>query len=297
MVRQALLPAQWIIVNDGSSDGSEEILRAAAQQYQFITVLSRPDRGSRDVGAGVVAAFNHGIGAVDIRAFDYVCKLDADIELPRNYFRDLVTRMEADPNLGNLSGKVYTRSDSGRLVRERMGDENAVGAAKFYRVQCYRDIGGFVSEVGWDGIDGHMCRLNGWIGASLDEPSLQLIQRRWMGESGSGLWAGRKRWGRGKYYMGSSPYYVGAVAVYRLLEHPYVLGGIGILLGYMAEALRGGRQLRSQAAREYIRRFEMAALITGKRAATARFNKMARMAGVKRTRAPVAMQGAGTSQL
>jgi biofilm PGA synthesis N-glycosyltransferase PgaC len=223
VARQTVPPARWVIVDDGSTDGTPSILADAAARYDFLHVVTRTDRGGRSVGPGVIEAFYAGLEAVDLDDYEYLCKLDGDLDLPRDYFQRVIERFENDAYLGNFSGKSYVR-ENGRLVSERLGDENAVGAAKFYRAACFRDIGGFVRKVSWDGIDGHMCRLHGWVAQSDDDEKLRFIHLRRMGSSERSLWAGRKRWGRGKYFMGSTLTYVAAVSVYRMFERPYIIG-------------------------------------------------------------------------
>ena len=96
-----------------------------------------------------------------------------DLELPPRYFERLMALCESDPWLGTVSGKLFLRRDDG-LVEERCGDENSVGPSKFYRVACFREIGGFVRDVCWDGIDGHLCRLKGWV-AGYACPSVSIL--------------------------------------------------------------------------------------------------------------------------
>jgi hypothetical protein len=178
---------------------------------------------------------------------------------------------EQDPWLGTLSGKLYLRVND-RQVVERTGDENSVGPAKFYRTQCFQDIGGFVREVCWDGIDGHFCRMRGWIARSVDEPDLRIVHLRQMGSSHVDIWTGRTRWGRGKHFMGSTPYYVAAVSLYRMAERPFVLGGLGILWGYLKATLEGGKRMTDADYLAYVKRYERDALIFGKRRAAARYD-------------------------
>lgn len=198
---QTVLPTKWIIVDDGSSDDTPKILERAAKQYPYIQAVRRDDRGRRAVGPGVIDAFYHGLSHAHLGDYDYVCKFDADLKLGRRYFERSIEHFEADPWLGTISGKLELHFGE-KVVLERIGDEDSVGAVKFYRVACFEDIGGFVRGVCWDGIDGHMCRLKGWIARSVDEPELRINHLRQMGSSQTSIWHGRMRWGRGKYFNG-----------------------------------------------------------------------------------------------
>ena len=269
---QTVQPSLWVIVDDGSSDQTPEILAEFSDKYDFIKVVQRQDRGARAVGPGVIEAFYDGLSYVDLDQFDYVTKYDADLEIPPRYFEKAMELMDADPLLGNISGKLFERKDDGSFFEERTGDENAVGPIKFYRVACFRDVGGFVREVQWDGIDGHICRLNGWIAASVNEPDLKIIHLRPMGSSQQNIWVGRKRWGRGKYFMGSAWYYVLASALYRSIEPPYIVGGIGIVWGYLLAALGGHARYDNPEYRRYLRKFEFRQLFTGRKRALAKEN-------------------------
>jgi glycosyltransferase involved in cell wall biosynthesis len=264
---QSAPPSLWVIVDDGSTDETPQILAEYAAKYPFIRVVRRADRGRRAVGPGVIEAFYDGLKHVDLDQFDYIAKFDGDLELPLRYFERVMERLDADPRLGNLSGKLFERLADGTLFEERTGDENAVGPIKFYRVACFREIGGFVREVAWDGIDGHICRLNGWIAQSVDDPEMRIIHLRPMGSSQENIRVGRVRWGRGKYFMGSAWYYVLASAIYRSIEPPYLYGGLGIMWGYLRAAITGHDRYENPAYRRYLRRFERNQLLMGKRRA------------------------------
>ena len=263
--QQSVPPSLWIIVDDGSTDETPDILAEFEAKFDYIQVVRRKDRGQRSVGPGVVEAFYDGLSHVDLDAFDYICKYDADLEVPPRYFERLMEIMEADPYQGNISGKLHLRLPDGELEQERTGDENAVGPTKFYRRACFEEIGGFVREVSWDGIDGHLCRMNGWLAESRDEPELRIIHLRQMGSSQQSLWVGRVRWGRGKYFMGSAWYYVLAVSCYRLFERPLFMSGVGIAWGYMKAMLGGHSRYENPAYRKFFRRYELQSLLSGKR--------------------------------
>lgn len=273
---QSALPSLWVIVDDGSTDETPQILQEFAERYDFIRIVRRKDRGARAVGPGVIEAFYDGLARIDLNDFDFITKFDGDLELPPRYFERTMELMDEDPYLGNLSGKLFERRPDGSLFEERTGDENAVGPVKFYRVTCFQSIGGFVREVAWDGIDGHICRINGWIAKSLDDPEMRIIHLRPMGSSQQNIRVGRVRWGRGKYFMGSAWYYVMASAAYRSIEPPYLLGGLGILWGYFKAQLTGHPRYENPEYRRYLRRFERAQLLRGKRRALAEENQRIR---------------------
>lgn len=272
---QSVRPAKWLIVDDGSTDATPRILAAAAAKYPFIQVIRRDNRGHRSVGPGVIDALYHGLAHVNLADYDYVCKFDCDLEMPPRYFERSMEMFERDPWLGTLSGKLYLRYGN-REVLERTGDENSVGPVKFYRVPCFQDIGGFVREVCWDGIDGHMCRMKGWIASSVDDPELRIVHLRQMGSSHVSLWTGRKRWGKGKYFMGSTPLYMAAVALYRMAERPYVMSGLGILWGYVKATLAHEPRMEDRAYLDYLHRFEHESLLRGKSKALQRMNEIIR---------------------
>ncbi|MDH5675441.1 MAG: glycosyltransferase family 2 protein [Myxococcales bacterium] len=273
---QTVEPALWLVVDDGSTDATPRLLQEFADEHAYMRVVNRVDRGRRSVGPGVIEAFYAGLDEISLDDFDYICKLDADLELPSRYFERAMERMESDPYLGNISGKLYERQPNGRVEQTAVGDENALGAAKFYRVECFREIGGFVRAVCWDGIDGHMCRIKGWIAQSVDDPEMRILHLRPMGSSQDNIWVGRRRWGRGKYFMGSAWYYTAAVALYRMLERPRVTGGLGIWVGYLEAVMKSEPRHDDQEYLRYYRRFELESLLTGKRRTLERHNRKVR---------------------
>ena len=266
VVAQSLRPAKWVIVDDGSTDKTPRILAEYAAQHRWIQIVTRGDRGHRSVGPGVVDAFQSGYATIDPYCYDFVCKLDLDLRLPPQYFQILADRMLADPHIGTCSGKSYIEQD-GELVYERHGDENSLGMTKFYRVACFAAIGGFVREVGWDGIDGHMCRMKGWDAISWDDPELRFIHLRPMGASHIGIYTGRVRQGFGQYYMGTSLLFLTASVISRLNQKPYVLGQLAVLWGWIEGALRGKPRYNNPEFRSFLRRFQRRALLVGKRRA------------------------------
>ncbi len=264
VIAQTVRPDLWLIVDDGSSDATPEILAEYTAAHDWIKVAPKPDRGHRAVGPGVIEAFYFGLDQIDISAFDQICKLDLDLELPPRYFEILIQRMADNPRIGTCSGKPYYRTQAGELKSEKCGDEMSVGMTKFYRTTCFLDIGGFIREVMWDGIDCHKARQLGWIACSWDEPDLRFEHLRIMGSSQENILTGRRRHGRGQYFMGSDPVYFIASAVFRMAHPPYVMGGLAMLTGYFSAMLQRLPQLDDAPLRQFIRAYQRRALFVGK---------------------------------
>jgi poly-beta-1,6-N-acetyl-D-glucosamine synthase len=270
MATQSVLPALWVVVDDGSTDQTPIILEEYARRLTYLRVVRHNDRGRREVGPGVIDAFYAGLEAVCLEDFDYLCKLDMDLDLPARYFELLMQRMESNPRLGTTSGKPwFVHPQSGKLVPEVCGDEMSVGMTKFYRVACFKEIGGFVRQVMWDGIDCHRARMLGWIAESIDLEPLRFVHLRPQGASQKGIWTGRLRAGFGQYFMGTSPLYYLAVALYRLPVHPMVTGSVAMLWGYLRSWLKGLPRYDDLEFRRFLQSYQHACLRMGKRAATA----------------------------
>ena len=241
------------------------ILEEYARRLPYLRVVRRADRGRRQVGPGVIEAFYAGLETVRLEDFDYLCKLDMDLDLPARYFELLMERMESNPRIGTTSGKPwFVHPQRGTLVPEICGDEMSVGMTKFYRVACFKEIGGFVRQVMWDGIDCHRARMLGWIAESRDLEPIRFVHLRPQGASQKGIWTGRVRAGFGQYFMGTSPLYYLAVAIFRMPAHPAVIGSIAMLWGYFRSWFKGLPRYDDPEFRRFLRSYQHACLRDGK---------------------------------
>ncbi len=266
VIAQSLRPAKWIIVNDGSTDDTTGILEEYSQRHNWIQVITRPDRGHRAVGPGVIDAFYSGYAAVNPDDYEYLCKLDLDLRLPLRYFETLIEHMEANLLIATCSGKSYIE-EHGELVDERHDDALSLGMTKFYRISCFKAIGGFVREVMWDGIDCHRCRMQGWIACSWDEPELRFVHLRPKGSSQEGIYTGRMRHGYGQYFMGTGFWYMLASAVWRINQKPYLFGSAAMLWGWIKSALQCKPRYQDKEFIAFLRYYQRRTLLVGKKRA------------------------------
>ncbi len=259
---QTELPAELVIVNDGSKDRTGEIAEAAARKYPWIHVVHRADRGERKVGGGVVDTFYSGYEALRTTDYTFICKIDGDLTFGPAYFEELLKKFAAEPRLGGASGKVFNPVN-GVLHAESLIDEMVAGLINFWRRECFEDFGGFVREVMWDGINFHRARMFGWRTASFHDEALKIVHHRLMGSSHKGILHGRMRWGRGQWFMGTHPLYVIASGIFRMRERPYVVGGLCIVAGYFRAWLQGERRYDDLRFRNELHRWQLRRLGLG----------------------------------
>jgi len=237
MVAQTVQPAEWLFVDDGSTDDTKSIIESYTERYPWIRVISRDDRGFRQLGSGVIAAFEFGRERLRSQEYEYIAKLDGDMSFPPKYLEIMLGKLQDEPTLAAVSGKVF-RPEKGGYVEEYIIDEMVAGQFKLYRRDSFDDIGGFTQTILWDGIDIHRCRMKGYRTLSFHDPDARLIHHRLMGSSDKSVFTGRVRLGRGIWFMGYHPLYAIASGLFRTHERPYVIGGLIIIASYFWAAIK-----------------------------------------------------------
>ena len=237
MVSQTVRPREWLFVDDGSIDDTRAIIESYAARYSWIRVVSRENRGFRQLGSGVIAAFNFGRQQLKTDKYEYIGKLDGDMSFPATYLEIMLKKLDSDPRIAAVSGKVFRPEEKG-LVEEFMIDEMVAGQFKLYKRRPFEEIGGFSQTILWDGIDVHRCRMRGYTTLSFHHPEAKLYHHRLMGSSDSSVFKGRMRLGKGIWFMGYHPLYALASGLFRMHEKPYVVGGLIIILGYVYAGVR-----------------------------------------------------------
>ncbi len=275
VVAQDERPTKWIIVDDGSTDTTPDIIARAALDHDWIEVLTRPARTTRILGSGVVHAFNDALRREDLSRYGFVSKLDMDLILPPTYYATLLDEMEHSPRLGTASGRphIAVEAEPGGTTwePERGAVEMSAGMAKLYRLSAFEEIGGLVPELMWDGIDCHEARIQGWTSRSFDLPATDFKHLRPEGGSDRGVLRGRRRHGYGQWYMGTDPLFMLASAALRVADDPKVSGSAAMLRGYLGAARDRVRQHGDRRFRSELRRFQRESLVLGKTKATQRW--------------------------
>lgn len=214
VVSQTLLPLQWVIVDDGSTDQTSAIVSEYAEIHPWIQLVSRKDHGNVEglVQAEDAKAFCEGLGYVSLDAVEFIGKLDGDLVLDSGYFGQLLNRATEDAELGIISGVTYFVY-GGRRSLENTPTHHTVGAARLWRTACFREIGGLVPALGWDTLDEIRARMRGWKTRSYIE--LQILHLRPMSSRGS-WYKGRMVQGLTDYLLGNHPLFELARCLYRM---------------------------------------------------------------------------------
>jgi poly-beta-1,6-N-acetyl-D-glucosamine synthase len=250
-------PNLWLLVDDGSDDGTAEIVERIAVELPFATALSAPEQPAsldprdRLASAAAPRTFNFGLNSVDWRRFTQIAKLDGDMELPPEYFERLLDEFDADPSLG-IGGGLWKQLVRGRWQVERNPNEHHVpGALKCYSLRCFETIGGVQERLAWDGIDEIMARMNGFRTRTF--PQLVAVHHRPWG-SADGTLRGRARYGAAAYILHSPPYWVALRSLKFALARPLGISGLAFLYGYLRAALRRIPQVEDRRFRQAVRR-------------------------------------------
>jgi glycosyltransferase involved in cell wall biosynthesis len=230
MVAQTVQPCQWVIVDDGSTDGTADILNAAARVHEWIIVVRRPDRGFRKSGGGVVEAFYDGYYRLGHINWEFLVKLDGDLSFEPDYFERCIKEFALDPELGIGGGTIFVAAQ-GQLQIDCADDPpfHVRGATKIYRRACWEQIGPLAAAPGWDTIDEVTANRLGWHTRSFR--AISLIQHRTTGAV-DGKWATWFKNGRANYVTGYHPAFMLAKCVKCVFVQPGVVAPVALLAGF-----------------------------------------------------------------
>src|SRR5215471_13948806 len=229
VVAQSVKPLRWVIVSDGSTDRTDEIVKSYLSDHPWIELLRMPERRERHF-AGKVMAFNAGWQQVKHLRYAAIGSLDADISLDSDYFEFLLSKFAEFPKLG-VGGTPFTEG-KGTYDFRFSSLEHVSGACQLFRRECFEEIGGYtpIKGGGIDLVAVVTARMKGWQTRSF--PEKVCFHHRKMG---SGMNRGLKlpfKWGQADYRLGGHPLWQFFRCLYQMTNPPYVVGGLFCLMGY-----------------------------------------------------------------
>ena len=235
MVAQTLLPERWVIVSDGSTDGTDEIVASFQRNHPWIRLIRMPEGRDRTFAAKV-HCFNAGLAQLDDVPFDVIGNLDADISFGPDYFAFLMQKFADSPRLG-VTGTPFVEGSTHYDYRFT-NIEHVSGACQLFRRDCFAEIGGYVPVKG-GGIDWMAvttARMKGWQTRTFTERTC--LHHRPMGSGSTSRLRGIFRHGQKDYFLGGHPLWQVVRCGYQVTRRPYVIGGLWLLAGYFWAGFR-----------------------------------------------------------
>lgn len=254
MQSQTRPPEEWIVVDDGSDDGTLDLLRAASKHVPFMRVAEAP---AASLAAGVdrlhhaaeARAFNYGLRLAS--GFTHVGKLDGDVELPADYYERLLSRFRDDASLGLAGGVLVEPTSRGWQLRGNSDLQHVRGALKLYTRECFETIGGVREMLGWDGVDEVLARMHGYRTRSF--PDAVARHHRPVGTA-QGRLRGSYRLGHSMFIEGYPILWIAARSVMLGRSRPLALTGMAYLAGYVDAGLHGVSRFEVSGYRQHLRR-------------------------------------------
>lgn len=230
VIGQTVLPVKWVIVSDGSTDLTDEIVQRYVKGRAWIELIRMPGRRERHF-AGKAHAFNTGYQAVKGLEYDIIGNLDADISFGKDFFEYLLNKFENMPELG-VAGTHYIEGKFHSFRDSYINVHHVNGQCQLFRRKCFNQIGGYipVKDGGIDWIAVTTARMKGWKTYSFGDRTF--IHHRRMGTANSNVVKARLHYGKKDYLFGGHPTWQVFRGFFQMTKKPYVLGGLLLILGY-----------------------------------------------------------------
>jgi glycosyltransferase involved in cell wall biosynthesis len=229
---QTILPSKWVIVSDGSTDGTDEVVRKYSDMNHWIELVRMPEHRDRQFAAKV-HCFNAGYSKLNHLPHEIIGNLDADISFEEDYFEFLITKFRENPLLG-VAGTPFVEDGGYSSISDSFeGGKHVAGGCQLFRRACFEEIGGYTPNRagGIDWIAVTTARMKGWATQSF--PEKVFYHHRSLGTGESNWLKSHFNYGRKDYYLGNHPLWEAFRIIYRTMKKPYLMGGLLTLSGYL----------------------------------------------------------------
>jgi glycosyltransferase involved in cell wall biosynthesis len=244
VVAQTVRPLMWVIVSDGSTDGTDEIVNEFASRYDWIVLVRMPERDERHFG-GKVNAFNAGLARVGNLAYNVIGNVDGDVSFEPDYIEYLLGKFAQNPRLG-VAGTNYVEDSWDPLLKQdyRFSSiEDVTGQCQLFRRECFESFGGYKPSRhgGIDLAATLSARMHGWETRVFTDKVL--VHRRQQGTAEFKPYMVEFYNGQKDYRFGSHVLWEICRVAYRLTRKPVILGGVLLFFGYFSAMLTGAAKV------------------------------------------------------
>jgi poly-beta-1,6-N-acetyl-D-glucosamine synthase len=257
MVSQTIKPAEWIIVDDGSTDRTGLIIDDYASHYAWIHPVHRDNRGYRKSGWGVMDAFYDGYHSLTCTDWSFLVKLDGDLGFDEHYFEKCFDHLISNPRYG-IGGGILLNLIDQKLIVEKTPLFHVRGATKIYKRACWNAIGGLIKVAGWDTIDEVKANMLGW--ETMTFADIQIIHYRYTGQA-EGRWTDAIKNGKANYICGYHPIYMLLKCLNRIGQKPFFIYAVGHMYGFVLGYISGLPQIDDKALIAYLRKQQLRRLL------------------------------------
>ena len=257
-ISQTVLPKIWIIVSDGSTDNTNEIIQKYAKNRDWIKFIQNPKKKERNFAAKV-EAFNVGYNMLNDIKFDIIGNLDGDISFNNDYFEYILGKFEQDPRLG-VAGTDYTENNFHSNKDSYINVHHVNGQCQLFQKRCFEDIGGYtpMKEGGIDWVAVTTARMKGWNTRSF--PDRTFYHHRSAGTANGNIYLARYKYGKKDYFLGGHPLWQICRGMFQMSKKPYFFGGFLLLTGYFWSMIKRVKRPISKELKDFIRTEQMARL-------------------------------------
>ncbi len=255
---QTVRPLRWIIVSDGSTDGTDELISLYTAVHEWIELVRMPPRAERHFG-GKVLAIRAGLERLQDVPYEVIACLDADITFESDYFEYLLGKLACNPELG-IVGTPYKDTTSEIYDYRFVSSEHVSGACQVFRRSCYEEIGGYVPSKGGaiDTIAALTARMKGWRTRTFTDKIC--LHHRLIGTAAGGAIEARFTLGKRDYAIGNHPLWEILRGIYQMTKRPRIVRGIALIAGYVWAAIQRAERPVSPELRAFRRKEQMSHL-------------------------------------